>query len=243
MSTSGPFFGELYLRSTRPFLAEEVSDAEATYLRRAFEQCRVKGPLLDLGCGHGRHLGRLARAMGERPVLGVDFDALSLREAAEVAPVVRADFFQLPFGGATLAGAYSWYNTLFIFEDADQLRLLKEVARVLKPGGLFVCQGLARQYIEQRPHAAYDDYLPDGCRLIEESHFNPANGRDEAWRKLITPDGRTLLAEYFIRYYFRDEMVALLEQAGLKVRWVHGGVDESPHHPESMDLIVGAERV
>jgi hypothetical protein len=113
----------------------------------------------------------------------------------------------------------------------------------LKPGGLFIVQGLARQYIEARPHAHYDDYIPDGSHLIEHSSFDPKTGRDVAERTLITPEGRTMVARYFIRYYFRDEMVALIEQAGLKVRWVHGGVDESPHGPQSMDLIVGAERV
>jgi SAM-dependent methyltransferase len=235
----GPFFGELYLRSTRPFLPDDVTFAEGDYLTRAFSRVEVPGPLLDVGCGHGRHLRALRT---ERLLVGVDFDPLSLVEARRVTPVVRADFFQLPFGTSTLAGAWSWYNTLFIFEDHDQAALLREIARTLKPGALFVCQGLARQYIEARPHAEYDDHLPDGSRLIETSHFDPATGRDVAERTLITPEGRTMVARYFIRYYFRDELVALLERAGLKVQWVHGGIDESPHGPQSMDLVVGAQR-
>ncbi len=237
--SSGPFFGELYLRSTRPFLPEEVTRTEGDYLTRAFNHVRVPGPLLDVGCGHGRHLRNVRT---DRMLVGVDFDPLSLGEARQVTPVVRADFFKLPLRTASLAGGWSWYNTLFIFEDHEQRALLSEIARCLKPGALFVCQGLARQYIEARPHAHYDDYLPDGCRLIEHSKFDPAKGRDEAERTLITPEGRTMVARYFIRYYFRDEMVALIEQAGLKVLWVHGGVDDSPHGPESMDLIVGAEK-
>lgn len=237
---SHPFFGELYLRSTRPFQPEEVTRAECEYLSRAFSRIEVPGPLIDIGCGHGRHLQWLDT---ERPRLGIDFDPLSLDEAKAHALCVRGDFFKLPFGTATLAGGFCWYNTLFIFEDHEQKLLLKEIARTLKPGALFVIQALARQYIEQRPHAEYDGHIPDGSRLIETSQFNPVKGRDEAERTLITPDGRTLVASYFIRYYFKDEMVALIEQAGLKVKWVHGAIDESEHGPDSMDLIVGAERV
>lgn len=237
---SHPFFGELYLRSTRPFLPDDVTRAEGDFLTRAFNRVEVKGPLLDVGCGHGRHLREVRTG---RLVIGIDFDPLSLAEARLVSSVVRADFFRMPFGTATLAGAWSWYNTLFIFEDHEQRALLAEIARCLKPGALLVCQGLARQYIEARPHAEYDDHLPDGSHLIEHSKFNPETGRDEAERTLITTDGRTMVARYFIRYYFRDEMVALIEQAGLKVQWVYGGIDESPHGPLSMDLIVGAQRV
>src|SRR5262249_13142499 len=44
----GPFFGELYLRSTRPFLPESVTRAEADYLTRAFAELEVEGPVVDI---------------------------------------------------------------------------------------------------------------------------------------------------------------------------------------------------
>lgn len=234
-----PFFGELYLRSTKPFLPEMVTRAEADYLTRAFADLTLDGPVADIGCGHGRHLMWLDT---ERLKVGVDLDPLSLDEARIVCRPVRADFFRLPFRDASLACGWSWYNTLFIFEDDAQKALLREIARCLKPGGRFVLQSLPREYIEKRPIAEYDDKLPDGSRLIEKSRFNPMNGRDEAHRTLITPEGRTMDARYFIRYYFRHEMVALVEGAGFKVKWMHGGIDGSPQSPDSQDLIVGAER-
>src|SRR5690606_2619527 len=80
----GPFFGELYLRSTRPFLPDDVTRAEGDYLTRAFNRVEVPGPLADIGCGHGRHLKELRT---ERLVVGVDFDPLSLSEARQVRPV------------------------------------------------------------------------------------------------------------------------------------------------------------
>jgi hypothetical protein len=51
-----------------------------------------------------------------------------------------------------------------------------------------------------------------------------------------------MAADYFIRYYFLDELVAMLEAVGFRVVFVHGGLDASPLSGESADLIVGAQR-
>jgi len=122
MTTSpDPFFGELYLRTTRPFLSDEVTEAEGAYLRQVFAAHAPQGPLIDLGCGHGRHLPLLT---GTRPVFGVDRDLLSLTEAKLVRPVVRADLMELPFRDGSLAGAWAWYNSICTFADLDFARVL-----------------------------------------------------------------------------------------------------------------------
>ncbi len=58
ISTEGPkgFFGELYLRSTRPFQPASVTEAESRYLGERLREAGTQGLVLDLGCGHGRHL-------------------------------------------------------------------------------------------------------------------------------------------------------------------------------------------
>ena len=234
------FYGELYLRSTRPFLAPKVTDAEVDYLHAHLKLARRPGVTLDLGCGQGRHLGPL-RTRGNA-VVGVDFDPLSLAEARPKAPVVRGDFFRLPFRDGALAGAYAWYNTVFSIEDQRQLPLFKELSRCLKPGGLLVLQGTARAQAEREPVAQFDGLLPDGSRLVEKCRFDEATGHDHVSRELTLPDGRVMSASFFIRYYAIDELSALLEQADFEVLWVHGALDGSPPTPESQDQIVGVEK-
>ncbi len=231
------FFGELYLRSTVPFLSEEVTQLEADYLARCFAEAR--GPLLDLGCGHGRHAWRLTPRF---EVVGVDLDPLSLEEAPGGFQRVRADFFRLPFRDASLGGAWGWYNALFTFEDAVQPLLFAEVARVLKPGARFVVQTGQREHFIKSPQADYDGRLPDGSRLVERVRYDAQTHRDAGRRELHFPDGRVVAADYFIRYYSPDELRALLEPVGFRVDFVHGAVDGSPFGPSSMDLIVGASR-
>lgn len=234
------FFGELYLRSTRPFLRDHVTDAEGAYLSERLREAAVQGLVLDLGCGHGRHLARV-RAQGWN-VVGLDFDPISLGEARPHGPVVQGDFFRPPFRPAAFAAAYCWYNTLFTFEDDEQREALAALARCVAPGGLVVLQGSAKALAAKNPVARYDALLPDGCRLEEKCDYDSKRSRDVISRRLTLPDGRVMAADFFIRYYDPGEVRALVEAAGLRLKWVHGGVDGSAPTPESSELIVGAER-
>ncbi len=246
MADRGPglsdFFGELYLRSTLPFLAGDVTDREVEYLRQAFSDLRVPGPIADLGCGHGRHASQLAGTLGGRFLFGADLDPVSLAERDAGFDAVRADLFRLPLADRRLAGAYAWYSTLFVFEDADIERLLKRVAAVLKPAGMLVFHTVPYEHVASLPVAGFDGPLPDGSHLVEKASFDPATGRDNAYRELTRPDGTVLSGHFFIRYYPRPEMARLVEGAGFKVKWMHGGLDGGPVSAASTDLIVGLER-
>jgi SAM-dependent methyltransferase len=240
ISTDGPrgFFGELYLRSTRPFLPEAVSDAEGAYLTR--QLTGVPGALLDLGCGHGRHLLRLPAFRGR--LVGVDFDALSLTEARLVAPVARGSFFHLPFRAGAFGSAFCWYNTLGTFADEAVPAALAEIARCLRPGGCFIVHGSSPASAERQPVASFEGALPDGALLVERVRYDVARQRDELTRELTLPDGRVLSASFFIRYFTVPQWEALLEGAGFEVQWVHGAVDGSAPDASSVDQIVGARR-
>ncbi|WP_375773814.1 class I SAM-dependent methyltransferase [Archangium gephyra] len=236
------FFGELYLRSTLPFLSEETTAKEAAYLARSFEELEVPGPVVDLGCGHGRHAARLnAEGPLAGRVIGLELDALSLQERLPGFPAVRADLRSLPFRTGSLAGAYAWYSTLFVFSDEEHEALLREVARCLKPGGRLVLHTVPYERLAAQPEASFSTRLPDGSLLEERSRFDAVRGRDEATRQLTRPDGRVLSGQYAIRYYPLADLTRLLESTGFSVCWVHGGLGEERPSDTSTDLIVGAE--
>lgn len=228
---NGPFFGELYLRSTRPFLSEQVTAAEAAFLREKLNG----GKTFDLGCGHGRHLASLGG-------FGVDRDPLSLVEARHFGGVARADFGALPFRSAAFDGVWCWYNSLGTLEDAAVPRVLAEVARVLKPGAPFIIQGSHVGRALAQPEAGFDGPIGQGDHLVETARFDLARRRDEIHRKLTLSDGRVLEADFFIRYYDLDEWSGLLAEAGFHMRWSVGAIDGASLDENSTDVIVGAER-
>lgn len=236
------FFGELYLRSTLPFLSEETTAREVAYLARSFQELQVPGPVVDLGCGHGRHAARLnTRGPLAGRVIGLELDALSLQERLPGFPAVRADLRALPFRTGSLAGAYAWYSTLFVFSDEEHVALLREVARCLRPGGRLVLHTVPYERLAAQPEASFRTRLPDGSLLEEESRFDAPRGRDEASRRLTLPDGRVLSGDYSIRYYPLADLAQLLESTGFSMRWVHGGLEGGQPAGTSTDLIVGAE--
>jgi SAM-dependent methyltransferase len=228
---SGPFFGELYLRSTRPFLSNLVNEAEARFLKTNLSP----GRWLDVGCGHGRHLQHLGG-------FGVDRDPTSLHEARTFGGVAQADFTALPFRAASFDGAWCWYNSLGTLEDDVVPRVLAEVARVLKPGAVFIIQGTNLERARAQPDAGFDGPLASGDYLKESARFDAARRRDVIHRALALPNGRLLEADFFIRYYEFAEWRSLLEEAGFEVRWVVGGIDGMSLEIDSTDVIVGSQR-
>jgi SAM-dependent methyltransferase len=107
------------------------------------------GRLLDVGCGGGSHA--LAFAEDGWAVTGVDVseDQLELARRRGV-DVLQADATALPFEDGSFDAAVS----MWIHTDVDDLAsFLREVARVLRPGGPFVFLGVHPCFVG--PHSRF----------------------------------------------------------------------------------------
>ncbi|RDI32112.1 class I SAM-dependent methyltransferase [Lentzea flaviverrucosa] len=95
------------------------------------------GTCLEIGCGTGVH-ATLLRELGWTPV-GVDLSAGMLRHARARLPVVRADASRLPLRDDSVPAAVA----VMVHTDMPAYPdVLREVARVLRPGGMFVHVGV-----------------------------------------------------------------------------------------------------
>ncbi|MEO1591776.1 MAG: class I SAM-dependent methyltransferase [Cyanobacteria bacterium J06632_22] len=96
--------------------------------------------VLDLGCGTGKLLGRLAQAYPQMTGMGYDFSSEMLAQAQQQKPYPgricyqQGQTDQLPFSAALFDAAFC---TISFLHYPDPVAVLQEIRRVLKPGGEF----------------------------------------------------------------------------------------------------------
>jgi SAM-dependent methyltransferase len=144
------------------------------------------GLCLDVGCGSGLHFAAI-QSTG-RSVLGVDVSLDQLAIATTRARLlVGAAAERLPFADATFATAVSTFTHTDVPDFAE---LVREVARVLRPGGLFVYLGVHPVLVH---HAA--ERTPDGI-LVKPGYME--RGRVES-SPVFKKDGlRDRVGEYHL---------------------------------------------
>lgn len=136
--------------------------------------------ILDAGCGGGRNLIYFLRSGFE--VFGIDRDpgaVAAVQElAAELAPGLPAENFRvgqvesLPFATASLDAVLSSAVLHFAADEAQLRRMVAEMWRVLRPGGLFFARLASSIGIEGLviPMEGRRHLLPDGSQrlLVDE---------------------------------------------------------------------------
>jgi len=166
---------------------------------------------LDVGCGEGRLTRELA-ARGH-DLVGIDVSPTMVAAARAHSPkleFVEADAAQLPFDdeAADLAVAF-----MSLMDIDDMQGAVREVARVLEPGGRFV---LAVVHPINSGHEV-DREHPEKPLVMTENYFDRRLYRDEFER-----DG--LKMTFASRHWTLEDYFAALAEAGFLVELVreHG---------------------
>lgn len=209
------WFGEDYL-SLYPHRDEVEARRAVSLLRRV---CEVQdgAHILDLACGGGRHLVELNR-LGYSAV-GLDLSIPMLRAAQGAAPdasLVRGDMRVLPFAERTFDVVTSFFTSFGYFSDEyDDVRVLREVRRVLVPGGGYLLDFLNARQVRDNLEPD-DERLVDGISVKQERRITDA-GKVVEKRITIGPSGEAPGRVFVerVRLYEPEELDAMLISARL----------------------------
>ena len=130
-------FGKYYLSKSRS--NEGRAEREVDFLRSVCEG----SPILDLGCGTGRHAIRLSV---KTETVGLDLSRLLLRSAKKrmvlntKLHLIRADMRYLPFRDSVFGSVINFFSTFGYFNDSGNRLVIREVHRVLSEKGIFVLE-------------------------------------------------------------------------------------------------------
>lgn len=215
----------------------EASRAVASLLARA--PIPAGATLLDLCCGAGRHSLALSRA-GFR-VVGLDLSRPLLEAGRRLTDrihsgwlPVRGTMERLPFGAESFRAVVNFFTAFGYFEDEERNNcVLREVHRVLAPGGMFLLDFLnrprAQAEVERDGHVPRTQAVPGG-QVVATRRVSPDGRRLEKLIEFQDPGGtlvRSLLES--VRAYHPSELRAMLTGAGLDVVEEWGDYDASPH--------------
>lgn len=207
------YYGDLYYESVADLLTARMSGFEAGLLRRLLE-LSPRDRVLDLACGHGRHARALSPEVGL--LVGIDRNPEYLALARHSgAALVRGDLRALPFRPGSLDAVYSWYSSLFMYDDEENARCLAAAAALLRPGGRIVVHHDNPRRLRRETEAQCSWDLPGGGRVEETSVYDPATGRDSCTRRVIRVDGTVLAGVAHLRYYTPEEWQGLAGRCGL----------------------------
>ena len=178
--------------------------------------------LLDVPCGQGRHAHLLAEA-GFR-VDGLDYSAELLKVARDRGIGAnlryrRGDMRRLPSAWTRRFDAVLNLFTSFGFflDPRDDVRVIAEFSRVLKPGGLLVWHGGSRDGVMARFVSKDWWTTANGTTVVQERRFDPLSGILTI-RSAFSGGPRAMASrEHRIRLYTATELARLMNAAGLVV--------------------------
>jgi len=148
--------------------------------------------VLDLGCGSGWASRLMATKAINGRTVGIDIADEMIRLARETSfsfPNVEfqvASAEKLPFGDGEFSHAFSMES---LYYYADMAGALREIRRVLEPGGLFVT--VVDLYLENRPSHQWVEDLKVPVQLLSTaqyvSFFEQAGFSNVRDRRLLDP--------------------------------------------------------
>jgi len=242
-------FNNLYLKTDADVIDDKnITKKEIDLFIKALN-LSAEDKILDLCCGQGRHTIELAKR-GYKFAEGIDRSHYLVQRAKATIKkdglnirFREGDARKLPFPTDNFDSVMIPGNSFGYFESAhDDLTVLREVFRVLRPGGKLLLDLTDGEFLRK-------NYQPRSWEWIDKNHFVcrerslSSDGHRLISREVITKADEGVLADQFYaeRLYSHDEIQTLLTSAGFSGLEFHGLL--MPESQRNQDLGMMEQRI
>ena len=213
----------------------EAEDAVAMALRLAPRL--GSGPVLDLGCGAGRHLEALRRTNPLAFGLDLSRELLALAPP-ELGPwLLRGDMRHLPLRNGTLAGVTLWFTPFGYFSDEQNRLLLTRLRELLAPGGIVLMDYLNARQV--REHLVPQDEAVHGDLRVLSRRALEGNRLVKLMTLTRSSTGAQRQARESVRLYDPAELRAMTLESGLELTLEAGDYQGGPFDPGRSSRWIG----
>ncbi len=232
-----------YLYFYKDKLSDKRTETEIKFLIKELALDRTV-KILDLACGHGRHANRLAQL--NHDITGIDQSAGFLEIAKKQAKekglnvkYIQQDMRQIDFKNE-FDRVLLLFTSFGYFEDDENFLVLQNIAKALKPGGLFCFDILNKEKLLR-------DLLPyfvterGADLMIDRQTFDDTTKRFYN-KRIIIRNGKRKDKPYFTRVYELAEIRELLTKAGLEICKTYGNWKSEPLTNDSTHIIIIAQK-
>jgi len=242
-------FNKLYLKTDGDVVEDQNITRKEVDLFIGILGLGKEEKTLDLCCGQGRHTLELS-SRGYKNVEGLDrshyliqrVKTLSKKRNLDV-KFKEGDARKLPYSPDTFDNVLILGNSFGYFETIqDDLRVLKEVFRVLKPWGKILIDVSDDRYMRENFQPRSWEWITENYFVYRERSLSYDKQRLIS-RELITDARKGIIADQFYaeRLYSQERMSELLKEAGFSHVRFHGEL--SPDSQRNQDLGMMEKRI
>ena len=235
-------FNSMYLKTDGDVVEDALITTTEVDLFFKILDVKEGDTILDMACGQGRHLIEMGQR-GNYNLFGIDRSRYLIQRAKNVSKkkgldvqFKEGDIRKLPYATDTFDFVTILGNSFGYFEiQADDIKILKEIFRVLKPGGKVLMDIADGSYL--RTH-----FTPRSWEWIDKNHFVcrermlAKDNQRLISREVITHTEKGVIVDQFYaeRLYTSEELIDLLKDAGFSDPFSNGGIE--PDSIRNQDL-------
>ena len=224
-------FNSMYLKTDADVVEDSAMTCQEVDMFADILNLKPSDSILDLCCGQGRHTLELARRGFNAE--GYDRSRYLIQKARVTAKkeglAIRfreGDARKLPYADCFFEVVMVMGNSFGYFEtEKDDIRVLKEIFRVLKPGGRILLDVTDGAYVRSNFQARSWEWINKKMFVCRERSLSKDMQRLIS-REVITDVNKGVVADQFYaeRLYAKNDLLKVFEEAGYSEALIHGEI-------------------